>query len=150
MENPGFILPQTAQIETVFHPAMARSSQEGFMAKDHPYASITADADGTFTDERIDFSFGVETDFGSMEITINQKQIGTYTIDGGTMSTVIPGGQEAAVVTMSIDGVPFNPPGGIIPIEPPEASLDAVAPDCGDDTMMVTAEGITSVWNRVS
>ncbi|MCZ7532122.1 MAG: hypothetical protein M5U23_01720 [Acidimicrobiia bacterium] len=111
---------------------------------------ITADADGTFTDERIDFSFGVETDFGNMELTINHKQVGTYTIDGDTMSTVIPGGQGAPDVQISIDGVPFDPPGGIMPIEAPEASFEAVTPDCGDNTMSVTSEGVTTIWNRVS
>lgn len=110
---------------------------------------IAAMADGTFTSSRIDWSFGAMSEFGDIEITVNHVQEGTYTVDGGTLSTNVPGGGEAADVEIKIDGVPFDAPGGVSPIEPPDASFETAAPDCGDDTMTITFEGYTSIWNRV-
>lgn len=110
---------------------------------------IAAMPDGSFTSSRIDWSFGVVTDFGDLDITMNYTQEGTYTVDGGTMSTNIPAGGDPAEIEFSIDGVPFDIPGGVMPVEPPDASFDTAAPDCGDDTMSITVDGYTSIWNRV-
>ncbi|MEZ5174674.1 MAG: hypothetical protein R2823_00495 [Acidimicrobiia bacterium] len=110
---------------------------------------ITAQPDGTFIDKRIDWQFGVSTDFGDMELTINHTQMGTYTVDDGTMSTTIPGGQGPPDVALTLDGEPFEIPGGITPFESPDASFDTATPDCGDDTMTVSFDGYTSIWTRV-
>ncbi len=110
---------------------------------------IAAMPDGTFTANRIDWSFGAVSDFGEIEITMNHLQEGTYTVDGGTMSTSIPAGGEPADLEIKIDGVPFDFPGGVNPIEPPDASFESAVPDCSDEALTVTADGYTSIWNRV-
>lgn len=110
---------------------------------------IAAMPDGTFTASRIDWSFGGMTEFGDIEITMNHNQVGTYTIDGDTMSTVIPAGGDPADLEIKVDGVPFDFPGGINPIEPPDASFESAVPDCDDEALIVTADGYSSIWNRI-
>ena len=109
---------------------------------------ITASADGTFVDQRIDWTFAVVTDEGGLELSINHTQTGTYTVEDGIITTSIPAGGGAPEVTMSIDGVPSNIPGGAIPIDPPDASFDSAVATCDDDTLVISYDGFTSTWNR--
>lgn len=109
---------------------------------------ITASPDGTFLDERIDWTFAVRTDDGDMELTINHTQTGTYTVEDGMMTTSIPSGGDAPEVAISIDGVPFNIPGGTIRFDPPAVSLDSAVATCDGDTLTISYEGFTSTWSR--
>lgn len=109
---------------------------------------ITAAADGSFTDERIDWRFGVMSEFGALEMTVNHTQTGTWSVDGDVVSTVITDNGGGPEYTMAVDGVPFTFPGGGAPIDPPDTSFDAAAVDCSPTTLSVTVEEITSTWSR--
>lgn len=109
---------------------------------------ITAAADGSFTDERIDWRFGVMSEFGALEMTVNHTQTGTWSVDADVVSTVITDNGGGPEYTMAVDGVPFTFPGGGAPIDPPDTSFDAAAVDCGPTTLSVTVEEVTSTWTR--
>jgi len=110
---------------------------------------ITASADGTFVDERIDWRFGVVTGFGNLEMTVNHTQTGTWSAAGDVVSTTITD-TGTPDFTMAIDGLPFEIPGGALPVEPPETSIDAAVAACSETTLLVTADDITSTWTRTS
>lgn len=105
--------------------------------------------DGSITSSMIDWSFGTVTDFGSLDMTMNHTQEGTYTVDGDTMSTNIPGGGDLADIEFSVDGQPFEFPAGIMPVDPPDVTFGTASPDCGDTTMSIAVDNFTSIWNRV-
>lgn len=109
---------------------------------------VIASADGTFVDQRVDWKFGVVTDFGNLEITVNHTQRGTWSASGDVISTMITdvGTPE---FTMAIDGLPFDMPGGALPVEPPETVFDEATGTCTETTLMVTADETTSTWTRV-
>lgn len=109
---------------------------------------VVASADGTFVDERIDWMFGVVTDFGNLVMTVNHTQTGTWSASGDVISTMITDAGTPEF-TMSIDDLPFEVPGGALPIEPPETVFDAATGTCTDTTLTVTADGTTSMWTRI-
>lgn len=110
---------------------------------------IVASADGTFVDQRIDWTFGVTTEFGNLEMTINQTRTGTWSASDDVITTLItdPGTRE---FTMSVDGVPFEVPGGVLPVDPPDSSIDAGVATCTDSVLTVTVDGYASMWTRTA
>lgn len=110
--------------------------------------TLTVGADGTFIDERKDWSFEGSTDFGDVQIVVNDRNEGTYTLEGDVLSTTIDMG-EPAEITILLDGVPFETPGGVSPITPPDASFTGATVTCTSDLLTATFEGSTSSWTRV-
>lgn len=108
---------------------------------------MTVRGDGTFTDERIGWSFAVVTDFGILEMTVDATQSGEWSVEGDTIRTTIT---EAADPTyeMRIDGLPFEIPGGALPIDPPDSSLPTGSAVCNGDVLEVMVDGYTSYWMR--
>lgn len=108
---------------------------------------IIADADGTWVNERDGWTFLVSSDFGALELTIDDRQVGTWAIDGGVLSTTLEPG-DAPEVTVLVDGLPVDFPAGTLPVEAPEAEFTGAAVTCEADTMTATFEGFTSTWSR--
>jgi len=109
--------------------------------------ALTIGADGTFIDERKDWSFTASTEFGDVELVINDRNEGTFTLDGDVLSTTVDMG-EPPDVTILIDGVPFETPGGVSPITPPDASFTGATVTCTADTLTSTYQGTSVGWTR--
>lgn len=103
--------------------------------------------DGSFTNERRDWTFGFISDMGDFEVRINHVQTGTWMIDGDLLTTV-SGVSEPPVIEFFIDGEPFLFPGGVSPVAPPEAEFEGATVACDGDTLSATVEGLTSTWSR--
>jgi hypothetical protein len=133
-----------------FESVLAETPQEGldgeFAFIDGEYVLII-DADGTFQSLREDWSFAVTSDFGNLEATVNDADVGTWSLDGDVLSTTIEPGEPAEIAIL-VDGQPFVFPGGVAPIEPPEAKFTGATVACDGDTLSATAEGFTSEWAR--
>jgi hypothetical protein len=108
---------------------------------------ITAGADGTWVNERDEWTFLVTSEFGELQLTIDDRQTGTWSIDGDILSTTLEPG-EAPEVSVLVDGAPVDFPAGALPIEAPEAEFTGAAITCSADTMTASFEGFTSVWSR--
>ena len=108
---------------------------------------ITASADGTWVNERDGWTFLVTSEFGALQLTIDDRQAGTWSIDGDVLSTTLEPG-EAPEVSVLVDGAPVEFPAGTLPIEAPEAEFTGAAITCTGDTMTASFEGFTSTWSR--
>lgn len=108
---------------------------------------ITAGADGTWVNERDEWTFAVSSEFGELQLTISDRQSGTWSIDGDVLSTTLEPG-ESPEVSVLVDGVPVDFPAGTLPIEAPEAEFTGAAITCTGDTMTASFEGFTSTWSR--
>jgi len=109
--------------------------------------SLTIGGDGTFIDERADWTLVATSDFGDFTIIINDRNEGTYTLDGDVLSTTLQTGEPPELVFL-VDGEPFTFPGGASPVQPPEAEFTGAVVTCSGDTMTATFEGYTSMWSR--
>jgi hypothetical protein len=109
---------------------------------------LTVGADGTVVNERSDWTFGVDSDFGQLELRINSRQTGTYTIDGDTISVSMDPA-PAPEVTILVDGTPVDFPGGALPIEPPETDFTGTSIACNGDTLIATTDELSSTWDRI-
>lgn len=128
--------------------AMPPDEQLGeFSVVDGRYV-LTVNADGTFSNDREDWTLGVQSEFGAMEIRINSSQSGTFTLEGDQLSTTVAAG-DPPDVEISVDGQPMNLPGGVSPIAPPEADFSGATVACQGDTLTATVDEFTSTWKRV-
>lgn len=128
--------------------AMPADEQLGeFAVVDGRYV-LTVNADGTFSNDREDWTLGVESEFGAMEIRINSSQSGTYTVDGDQLSTTVAAG-DPPEIEISVDGQPMNLPGGVSPISPPEAEFSGATIACQGDSLTATVDEFSSTWKRV-
>jgi hypothetical protein len=109
---------------------------------------ITAGADGTWVNERDGWTFLVTSEVGDLQLTIDDRQMGTWSIDGDVLSTTLEPG-EPPEVSVLVDGAPVDFPAGTLPIEAPEAEFTGAAITCSGDTMTASFGGFTSVWLRV-
>ena len=109
--------------------------------------SLTVAADGTFIDERSDWTLLVTSDFGDLQITINDRNEGTWTIDGDVLSTALQTG-DAPEITFLLDGEPVEFPGGAAPVQPPAVEFTGATVTCSDDQLSASFEGFTSTWTR--
>jgi len=109
---------------------------------------LTVGADGTIVNERRDWTFGVDSDYGQLEIRINSLQTGTYTVDGDVI-TVSMDPAPPPDVRILVDDVPVDFPGGVSPVEPPDADFTGATITCSGDALTATADGFTSTWDRV-
>jgi hypothetical protein len=110
---------------------------------------LTVGADGTFVDERTDWTLLVVSDFGDLAVTINDRNEGTYTLEGDVLSTTIDMG-EAPEVTFLVDGLPVEFPAGTSPVQPPAAEFTGASVTCDGDAMSAFFDGFTSEWLRIS
>lgn len=108
---------------------------------------LTVGADGTFVDERIDWTLLVVSDLGDLAVTINDRNEGTYTLEGDTLSTSIDTG-DPPEVTFLVDGVPLEFPAGASPVQPPSAEFTGATVTCAGDAMSAFFDGFTSTWAR--
>ena len=133
-----------------FEDVLAEQPQQGidgeFAFVDGEYVLII-DADGTFQSLRDNWSFAVTSDFGNLEVTVNDSDIGTWSLQGDMLTTTVEPG-EPAEIAITVDDQPFVFPGGVSPIEPPEAEFTGATVACDGDTLSATAEGFTSEWAR--
>lgn len=133
-----------------FEAVLAEQPDEGvdgeFAFVDGEYV-LLIDADGTFQSLREDWTFAVTSDFGSLEATVNDADVGTWSLDGDVLSTTIEPGEPAEIAIL-VDGEPFTFPGGVTPFEPPEAEFTGATVACDGDMLSATAEGFTSEWAR--
>ena len=90
---------------------------------------------------------GTELDAGDLEVTVNDSDVGTWTLDGDVLSTTLEPG-EPAEIAITIDGQPFVFPGDITPFEPPEAEFTGATVACDGQSLSATADGFTSVWTK--
>lgn len=109
--------------------------------------SLTIGGDGTFIDERIDWTLVATSDFGEITIVINDRNEGTYSLDGDVLSTTIQTGEPPELAFL-VDGEPIEFPGGVSPVQPPEAEFTGAVVTCSGDTMTASFEGYTSSWSR--
>ncbi len=137
-----------AFFDQVFNALPPEDQVGEFVHKDGVYR-ITLGADGSILDQRIDWTFAVTSDFGDLEMIINDERTGTYTVDGATISSNMAASTTGPEVQVFVDGQPFAFPGGVTPVEPPDASFFAAAFTCDGDLMTVAADDITSTWQRV-
>ncbi len=137
--------------ESFFEQLMASMPPEEqlgeFSVVDGRYV-LTVNADGTFSNEREDWTLGVRGDFGDMEIRINSSQSGTYSLEGDQLSTTVAAG-DPPVVEIFVDGLPMSLPGGVSPVAPPEAEFSGASIACQGDTLTATVNDFTSSWRRV-
>ncbi len=103
-------------------------------------------SDGSFESRRDDWSFAVMSDAGDLQVTVNDSDSGTWSLDGDVLSTAVTPGDPPEIEIL-IDGQPFEFPGGV-PFEPPEAEFTGATVACDGDMLSATAEGYTSVWMR--
>ena len=133
-----------------FEVVLAEQPQDGIDGElafvDGEYVLIIG-SDGTFQSIRDNWSFAVTSDFGDLEVTVNDADVGTWSLDGDVLSTTIEPGEPAEIAIL-VDGQPFAFPGGVSPIEPPEAEFTGATVACDGDTLAATADGFTSEWTR--
>lgn len=105
--------------------------------------------DGSFEVERNDWSFGVTSDDGEIQLIINAVDVGTWSIDGDVLSTTVTADADPDIAIL-IDGEPVSLPIGAVPIEPPKAEFVGAVVTCDGDILTATFEGNTSSWTRRS
>lgn len=108
---------------------------------------LTVGADGSIVNERDQWTFAVEADGSELQMRLSSRQTGTYTIENDVLSTTMQAG-EPPTVEMLLDGEPFDIPGGVVPIEPPEAEFTGATVACNGDMLTATASGFTTTWIR--
>lgn len=141
--------------DDVFFEAIEQAANDegvdGFEAVSGEYL-LTVAGDGTFTVEQIDWGFKVTSEFGDLELVVNSDYTGTWSIDGDVLTTMVEAGGEREVDIL-VDGEPFEFPGGILPIEPPEAEFTGAVVSCDGDTLFAMNPEdeieFTSEWSRV-
>jgi hypothetical protein len=108
---------------------------------------LAINADGTFSNDRDDWTLSVVSEFGELEIRINSTQSGTYVLDGDQLTTKVSPG-DPPDVEFFVDGEPMVLPGGVVPIAPPEAEFSGARVSCEGDVLTATANDFTSTWVR--
>lgn len=131
--------------------AAAQEGVDGFEAVSGEYL-LTVSGDGTFKVEQIDWGFKVTSEFGDLELVVNSTSTGSWTIDGDVLTTMVDAAGETDIAIL-IDGESFEFPGGISPIEPPEAEFTGAVVSCDGDKLSATNPqdeiDFTSEWDRV-
>lgn len=107
---------------------------------------ISLDGDGSANEQREDWTFLVRTDFGDLVIAVNALAQGEYMVDGETMSLELD--QSSSEVEVLIDGLPIEFPDGSLPVSIPDVSFVNAPFTCSQDTLITTADGVTSTWRR--
>lgn len=124
-------------------------STEGFegtvSANDGGYI-VNFDSDGSFTAERVDWGFVVDTPDGVFSLTVNGTDSGTWSADGSTMTVAITSSDAVSQATVTVDGEELTMPQS--PIEPPEALAESSMYSCDGDMLTVVTEDVEIVMNR--
>ncbi len=110
---------------------------------------VTMTAEGTATTTKDDWTLGIESPFGAVEMKANQIQEGTYTIDGDTLTVIGSDLGELSDIEFTVNGRPFEFPTGVVPIEPPDLPISEGRTSCDDTTMSIIVDEITSTWQRI-
>lgn len=108
---------------------------------------LNIEEDGTFTSTRDNWMFAVTSDFGDLQVTVNESDVGTWTFNGNVLTTTLQPGDPAEIEIL-VDGQPLVLPGGVAPFEPPEVEFTGAAVSCDNDTLTATFDGNDSVWTR--
>jgi hypothetical protein len=141
----------TLEGQPFFDAIMAEMSAEeaqgaSFEYVDGDYQAVIG-GDGSFIDRRVDWHFAVTSPAGAIEMIMNHERTGQWVADAGIISVTLPSG-DAPDTQILIDGEPFEFPGGAMPFSVPAMDWVPAAYSCDGDTLTITAEGITSTWNR--
>lgn len=102
--------------------------------------------DGSVSEQREDWTFVVTTDSGGLVMTVTTGGQGTYATDGEELTLGMD--QSPSDVEILVDGVPLDLPDGAAPAEIPDVSFTNSTYTCTADTMVVTADGVPSTWQR--
>lgn len=109
--------------------------------------TTTLSPDGTVVATRDDWGFVMETDEGSINITINGEQTGTWEVEGGKLLLALDDATGFDVeATVVVDGQEVPLPA--VPEIPAEALSSASDFTCDGDTLTVESDGVVSIFNR--
>jgi hypothetical protein len=111
--------------------------------------TMTFNADMTGVEHRDALGIDIATPEAVMTMVITDMSPGTYATDGETITWETAPGTGETTVEFLLDGAPFIFPGGVAPVDPPEASFTIGTFSCGGDTLVVTADGFSSTWSRI-
>ncbi len=107
---------------------------------------LTFDGDGSANEERDHWTFLVRAEYGDLVMTVDSEAAGAYALGDGVLSLELD--RSPASVEILIDGLPIEFPPGTEPAQVPDVSLGAVPYTCSGDTLVTTADGVTSTWSR--
>ncbi len=107
---------------------------------------ISLSSDGVASEQREDWMFTVRTDFGDLILTVNAEAQGSYSVGDGLLSLELE--QSSSNIDVLIDGLPVEMPDGGAPVAIPSVSFTDTPFTCSQDTLVVTADGVTSTWRR--
>jgi hypothetical protein len=111
--------------------------------------TMTFNADMTGVEHRDALGIDIATPEAVMTMVITDVSPGIYTVSGETVTWETAPGTGETVVEFFLDGAPFLFPGGVTPVDPPEASFTTGTFACSGDTLVVTADGFPSSWLRI-
>lgn len=110
----------------------------------------TFEPDGTFRDERQDWTWEMETAGGVFRMRVNGENQGSYAVDGERLTITMEEIGVDASMEMEMNGEVIELPGsGDLPVEPPVVEGSGTFTCSGDRFSLVTEEGMESHFTRV-
>ena len=110
----------------------------------------TFEPDGTFRDERQDWTWEMETAGGVFRMRVNGENHGSYAVDGERLSVTMEEIGVDVSMEMEMNGEGIELPGsGDLPVEPPVVEGSGTFTCSGDRFSLVSDEGVESHFTRV-
>ena len=125
-------------------------SEEGFAAdsispNEGDYV-VTFGADGTFTTERTEWGFTLETSEGTFRLTISGSETGTWAADDETITVTVTESDVTASSQAEVDGQVIELPEA--PVDVPDAVAEDSAYVCSGNVLTVTTDDVDITLNR--
>lgn len=118
---------------------------DAISASDGTYL-VTMAPDGTFTAERDEWGFTVETTDGTFTMSVSGTETGTWSADDSTITVAVDSSDVTVSSTAEVDGQVVTLPNS--PVAVPEAVAESSAYQCSGDVLTVTNEDVVITLNR--
>ena len=118
---------------------------DAISANDGTYV-VTMGSDGTFSAERDEWGFTVETEDGTFTMSISGTETGTWSADDSTITVTVDSSDVTVSSTAEVDGQVVTLPNS--PVAVPDAVAENSAYQCSGDVLTVTNEGVVITLNR--
>ncbi len=143
-----WVLDDQAFFDAVFAEFAEEEEFEEFSINEDGEFRVTLNSNGSVSAARNDWGFSISTTEGTFNIVVNGEQTGTWEVNGSMLALNLDGGSGFDVkTTVEVDGQLIDLPTS--PVDVPTESLSSSSDfECDGNTLSVTAEGITSNFNR--
>ncbi len=125
----------------------ADEGEEGLITEIKGTYTIEMAGDGTLSGERDEWGFTVETAEGTVDISMDGTEAGTWTATENTITVELTRSDMSVSVTVEAGGQTFTLDDS--PVDIPDVITSASQYSCDGDSLTVTSEDVTFVLTRV-